>query len=209
MLLSQIPKVRPIPVLRKPVVVIVSRETERIAFFEESMNRMENMITKSFHMQEQQQAKISGNLATPQQGMSGSARVPRQVTTKRLSVQDRLVDEEESEDGGHRTSSYPGIRDVHRRNSPMDYFDYSSENIMYPRRNLMNEEELPSRQFGNLEEYFIVPPYHSSGGDSSLKKTQMIQTVLQAHLVLMVVVDVQVEAFIRMMNTQRYLYTEC
>jgi hypothetical protein len=34
---------------------IVSRETERIAFLEESMRRMENMITKSFHFMQEQQ----------------------------------------------------------------------------------------------------------------------------------------------------------
>jgi hypothetical protein len=60
---------------------------------------MENMISKSFNfMQEQQQARIGGNLTTPQQGTSSSSRVPRQVTTERLSVQDRLVEDEESED---------------------------------------------------------------------------------------------------------------
>jgi hypothetical protein len=90
------------------------------------------------------------------------------VTTERLSVQNRLDDEEELEERGHRTSSYPDIRGIHHRNSPINYFNYSSVNAMYARQNLMNEEELPSRQLGNLEEDFIVPPYHSSGGSNSI-----------------------------------------
>jgi hypothetical protein len=66
---------------------IVSQETERITLLEESVKRLENMISKSFNfMQEQQQARIGGNLATPQQGTSSRSPVPRQVTTERLSV---------------------------------------------------------------------------------------------------------------------------
>jgi hypothetical protein len=61
-------------------------------------------------------------------------------------------------------SSYPDIRDVHRRN----YFDYSSDNIRYPEQNLMESDELSSRRFGNLEKGFIVPPYHSNGGNGPI-----------------------------------------
>jgi hypothetical protein len=152
---------------------IVSRETERIILLEESMKRMENMISQSFNfMQEQQQARIGGDLATPQQETSSSSRVPRQVITERLSVQDRFFEEEESQDGGHRTRLYPDVRDIHRRNSPMNYFDYSSENTRYLRQDLINEEDLPSRQFGNLEDDFVVLPYRSGGSTNFINQRE-------------------------------------
>jgi hypothetical protein len=112
---------------------------------------MENMNTQPFNfMHEQQQAKTSGNLATPQQEISSSSGIPQQVTTERLSVENRADGEEDSEERGYRMSSYPDIRDVHRRNSPMNYFDYSLEETRYPERNLMNSDELSSRIFGSL-----------------------------------------------------------
>jgi hypothetical protein len=153
---------------------IVSQETERIRLLEESMKRMENMISQSFNfMQEQQQARISGNMATPQQETSSSSRVPQQVTTERISAEDRLVEEEELQNGGHRTSLYPDVRDIHRRNSPMNYFDYSSENTRYLRQDLMNEGELPSRNFENLEDDFVVPPYQSSGVNNFVNQREI------------------------------------
>jgi hypothetical protein len=68
-------------------------------FLKEYMKQMENMITQSLNfMQQQQQAKISGNWTTPRQGFSSSSRAPQQVTSERLSVEHRADDEEDSEE---------------------------------------------------------------------------------------------------------------
>jgi hypothetical protein len=88
----------------------------------------------------------------------------------------------------------------------MNYFDYSSDNIRYTEQNFMDLDELSSRRFGNLEE---LPPYHSNGGNGPINPRNPIQIVLQAHLVLIMVVEVQMEAFIHMTNIRLFLFTGC
>jgi hypothetical protein len=97
----------------------------------------------------------------------------------------------------------------------MNYFDYSSENVRYPRftfkRILFRVKKIYLH--GNLGTLRKILLYRlitlMEVVVLSICETQMVQMVLRAHLVFMVVVEVQVRAFIRMMNIQRYLFIEC